>query len=122
MRIQDLSVSYRVLEEAEVPVREVREGLGLNQREFAFVTQCAERSISGWENGAPISASARKQLLELQALQRELGDILESGTVGAWLRSANDVFGGERPLDVIARGQSHRIWQLLFWIQSGTAS
>lgn len=122
MRVEDLRVSYTALEKPDFPVREVREGLGLSQRELAFVTQCAERSISGWENGAPISASARKQLLELQALQRELEDTLEPGSVGPWLRSSNEGFSGERPMDLIAHGESHRIWQLLFWIQSGAAS
>lgn len=37
-----------------------------------------------------------------------------------WLTAPNDAFDGLKPLEVIERGESDRIWQMIFLMRSGS--
>ncbi len=103
-------------------VREIREALGLSRKDFARLSQCSERGIADWEAGKPISDLARHQMVQLRNLQQELCKVLEPGTITSWLLTPNDGFDGLKPLEVVERGETHRIWQMLFWVLSGVPS
>lgn len=100
-------------------VRQVRTGLGLTRRDFARLTGFSERAIADWEAGKPLSGPGRQRMREVQALQRELCAIAEPGEIGPWLLRPSEAFGGLKPLEVVERGEIHRLWQMLFWLQSG---
>ncbi len=40
-------------------------------------------------------------------------------SIGAWLKTPNPAFEGSSPLQVIERGESGRIWRMLYLIDSG---
>ncbi len=61
-------------------------------------------------------------MLEMQALQKALSSLAEPGGIGPWLLRPNDGFGGLKPLEVVERGEIHRLWQLVFWLESGVPS
>jgi len=42
--------------------------------------------------------------------------------LGKWLETPNSAFGGLRPLEVIERGESDTIWQMIYFLRSGDAS
>jgi hypothetical protein len=39
--------------------------------------------------------------------------------VGEWLKTPNEAFDGSTPLQVIERGESDRIWRMIYQLQTG---
>jgi hypothetical protein len=48
-----------------------------------------------------------------------LSEIMEPDSIGAWLKEPNDAFDGSTPLQVIERGESDRLWRMIYQIQTG---
>jgi transcriptional regulator with XRE-family HTH domain len=109
-----------VIEEPEAG--EIRRGLGLNRRDFSRLTGFSERAIASWEGGERPSDPSRQRLTEIQQLQRALAEVMDSREIGPWLLQPNPAFQGLKPLEVIERGQIHRIWRMIFYLQSGVPS
>lgn len=103
-------------------VRRIRQALELTRKDFARLTGFSERAIADWEAGKALSGVSRQRMQEMQALQTSLGAIAEPGEIGPWLLRPNEAFGGLKPLEVVERGEIHRLWQMLFWLQSGVSS
>ena len=97
----------------------LRRALGLSRRDFSRLTGFSERAIAGWESGERPSAQSRQRLLEIQQLQMALAEVMEPGSIGPWLRQPNSAFQGLKPLEVIERGEVHRIWRMIFYLESG---
>jgi hypothetical protein len=77
------------------------------------------RAVDKWAAGQKPGTAARKQLKELVRLFDALSEIMESGYVGEWLKTANDAFDGSTPLQVIERGETDRIWRMIYLVQTG---
>ena len=77
------------------------------------------RSVDKWAAGDKPSAAAQKQLRELVRLFDALSDIMETPYVGEWLKTPNDAFDGSTPLQVIERGESDRIWRMIYFLETG---
>jgi hypothetical protein len=57
-----------------------------------------------------------------QASENELNallDVIASKSIGPWLSLPNPAFDGSTPLQVIERGESHRIWRMIWELGSG---
>ena len=77
------------------------------------------RSVDKWAGGDTPSAAAQKQLKELIRLFDSLADLMETAYVGTWIKESNDAFDGSTPLQVIERGESDRIWKMVYQLQTG---
>lgn len=108
--------------QAPVPVKALRLELGLNRKQFARLTAASERAVADWENDQPISPIVQKGLRESERICRALMKIMEPGFVGEWLDTPNEGFAGLKPLDLIERGESDRLWRMIFEVQSGALS
>jgi hypothetical protein len=102
-----------------VPVRTLRQDLGLTRKQFARLTANSERAVADWENGQPISPGNQKGLRESERLCRALMQVMKPDHVGAWLDTPNNAFGGLKPLDLVERGEVDRLWRMIFEIESG---
>ena len=124
----DVEVRAPVLDREAVAVVEgpdagsLRRALDLSRRDFSRLTGFSERAIAGWESGERPSAQSRQRLLEIQQLQMALAEVMEPASIGPWLRQPNSAFQGLKPLEVIERGEIHRIWRMIFYLQSGVPS
>jgi DNA-binding transcriptional regulator YiaG len=108
---------------AGISVVEIRHGLGVSQEELGRVTGYSTRSIAGWEGGRQVlSDSARQKLVETDRLRAALAQIMPEEQLGDWLRAPNPAFEGQTPLQVIERGESDRLWRMIFQIDAGVAS
>jgi DNA-binding transcriptional regulator YiaG len=105
-----------------MPVREIRAGLGLSRRDFSRLTGFSERSIVSWEGGQQPSAPGQQRLQEICEFQKALSEVMEPKSIGPWLRRPNTAFQGLKPLEVIERGEIHRLWRMIFYLQSGMPS
>ena len=77
------------------------------------------RSVDKWAGGDKPSAAAQKQLKELIRLFDALADLMETAYVGTWIKDSNEAFDGSTPLQIIERGESDRIWRMVYQLQTG---
>ncbi len=58
-------------------------------------------------------------LVEMARLLGGLARVMEPAEVGRWLKAPNSAFDGLTPLQVVERGESDRIWRMLYDLGSG---
>src|SRR5690606_27840793 len=104
---------------AGVDAAELRERYGLPRRAFARVLGVSERTLAGVEGGGAATESVRRRLAEADRLQRGLVRVIKPAVLPAWLDTPNDAFGGLKPIELIERGESDRLWRMLFELCSG---
>lgn len=99
--------------------RTLREKLDVNQSLFARLVGTTSRSVASWEAGKPVSPSSKRQLRETCRLLEALMAVMAPGTIRAWLETPNEAFDGLKPVEVVERGQSDRLWRMIYMVQSG---
>lgn len=77
------------------------------------------RAVDKWAIGENPAAPARKQLAELVRLFDTLSELMESKDVGPWLKAPNPAFANSTPLQVIERGETDRIWRMIYQLETG---
>ena len=77
------------------------------------------RSVDKWAAGEKPGAPAKKQLAELVRLFDALTDLMENEDVGPWLKEPNPAFANSTPLQVIERGETDRIWHMIYQLETG---
>ncbi len=100
--------------------QDIRHSLGLTQQEMCSLTGISIRKISALETGE--QKPAREDLRrynELRRLREHLARIGNPEDIGAWLQSPSDYFNGASPLQIIERGESDRLWRLIWRLQDG---
>jgi hypothetical protein len=75
---------------------------------------CSERTLSNWESGRRLPQIFTGRFNELQKLYTELANSADPETIGSWITTPHDEFGGLKPLELIERGETFRIWHLIF--------
>lgn len=100
----------------------IRKSQGLTQPEMARLTGYSVRSIASWEAGHAINAAASRRLTSISRLCNALANIMPQQSVGNWLRAANSAFEGQTPMQLIERGESDRIWEMIHQINANVAS
>ena len=59
---------------------------------------------------------------EYEALCKALARIIEPDAVADWFQVPNAAFDGLKPIEVIERGESDRLWRMVFDLESGVPS
>lgn len=59
---------------------------------------------------------------EVGEFLRRLAEVVSPEAIPEWLDTPNDAFDGLKPVDVIERGEIARLWDMLFYLESGVAS
>ena len=119
--VQESSVAspiYGVKSETK-SVRSLSAKFGLRQETLSRMTGFSVRSVAEWAGGKAPSAPAKKAFQEMDRLLDALAQLMEPREVGKWIKEPNPAFDGSTPLQVIERGQSDRIWRMLYFIESG---
>jgi DNA-binding transcriptional regulator YiaG len=99
-----------------------RKNAGISIKLFSRLTGFSERAIAGWESGEPMSESARRRLLEVERFRKRLAEVVKPELIPAWLNTPNKAFDGLKPIEVIERGEVDRLWNMIFYLESGVAS
>lgn len=103
-------------------VRDIRTSFGLPRNVFSRLSHFSERAIADWETGQALSGQSRQRMIELKRLQEALATVVKSDYVGQWLQAPNEAFDGLKPLEVIERGETDRIWRMIYLLESGVPS
>ena len=70
---------------------------------------------------SPVRASPRRAE-EVDRLRARLTEVVAPGAISAWLDTPNEAFDGLKPLEVIERGEIDRLWNMIYYIDSGVPS
>ena len=100
----------------------VRGGLGLSRKMFSRLAGFSERAIADWESGKPVSEPGLRRIKELDRFRDRLSEVVAAVAIPSWLDSPNEAFDGLKPLEVIERGEIDRLWNMIFYLESGVAS
>ena len=100
-------------------VSEVRSGLGVTREFFARMTGFSVRAISGWEAGRPLSEAASRRIKEMKRLRDLLAEGLRPEFIPQWLETPCEGLGGLKPVEVLERGETDRLWRTVLPIGSG---
>ena len=103
-------------------VLDLRNRLGLNQPGFARLLAVSVRSLATLEAGSLPSDAVARRFNELRRLTQALAEVMKKESLGKWLQTPNEAFDGLKPLEVIERGESDRIWSMIYFLRSGAAS
>lgn len=103
------------------PVASLRRLLALPRSKFARLLGRTERAVIDWESGkAQPQGLSQQRLRELQRLTEALRGLFEGNALGQWFDTPNHAFRGLKPIEVIERGESDRLWQMIFELKAGT--
>lgn len=100
-------------------VRTFCDSFGVTQDSFTRLTGFSPRAVAHWASGRTPSGSAQKRFTELTRLFDTLSDLVDAKAVGDWLKQPNPAFDGSTPLQVIERGETDRIWRMIWELQTG---
>jgi DNA-binding transcriptional regulator YiaG len=103
-------------------VAAVRKKLGLSRKIFSRLTGFSERAIANWEGGKQPDEPGLRRIREIERFQARLAEVVTPDTIPGWLDAPNDAFDGLKPLEVIERGEIDRLWDMIFYLESGVAS
>lgn len=96
-----------------------RSELELTQPVFARLIPLSVRSLAALEAGRRPTETVERRLTELRRLVDALEEVIQVESLGLWLQTPNEAFDGLKPLEVIDRGESDRIWAMIYWLRSG---
>jgi DNA-binding transcriptional regulator YiaG len=110
---------YQGAETSTSRVQDLCQRYKLVRPDLTRLTGYSLRSVDKWAAGDQPSTAARKQLQELTRLLTALAEVMEPSYVGQWMKDPNEAFQGSTPLQVIERGESDRIWRMVYRVQTG---
>jgi len=67
----------------------------------------------------PPQRSSAQKIREVTRLFDALADIIDKKVIGQWLQRPNWQFDGLTPLQVIERGESDRLWRMIWQLHEG---
>jgi hypothetical protein len=102
-------------------VRRLARTYKLSNEVVSRVTGAASRTVAYWNAGTPPQRSSAQKIKEVTRLFDALADIIKAGVVGKWLQRPNEAFDGSTPLQVIERGETDRLWRMIWQLREGNA-
>lgn len=99
----------------------LRDELDFTRTQFSRLLGFSERAVAEWESGSrtPTEPAVRSHR-ELERLIKALRRVMRSAHIRIWLMTPSDAFGGLKPVEVIERGESDRIWRMVYELESGS--
>jgi hypothetical protein len=111
--------SHRGVKDYAGLLQHYRATCNLAQPIMVRLTGFSPRSVAKWSQGETPSPKQEVALVEMDRLLDGLSRVMEPAQVGRWLKVPNPAFDGSTPLQVVERGETDRIWRMLFDLESG---
>jgi DNA-binding transcriptional regulator YiaG len=100
-------------------VRRLSRTYHLSNEALSRVTGASPRTVSYWNSGTPPQRSSAQKIREVTRLFDALADIINAKVIGQWLQRPNQQFDGSTPLQVIERGETDRLWRMIWQLREG---
>jgi len=102
---------------------DIYDGDVVDAADVARVSGAHPRSVLRWQaSGAVPRRDAEERLLELKAVADLVRRVIRDDAARLWLRAPNPDLGYEKPLDLVAAGQYHRVIDLLLALAEGVTA
>jgi len=99
---------------------DIQEKGGVTARDIAQLLDTTPATISRWRKGrAEPQPDRRDNLLRLQWLISELAELYPPKEAQLWLFSHHKLLGGERPADLIQRGETEEVLRIISQLKDG---
>jgi hypothetical protein len=98
---------------------ELRNRLQLGQPVFARLLAASVRTLATLESGAAPTEALERRLNEVQRLIGALEEVIRTPSLGMWLQTPNPAFEGLKPVEVVERGESDRLWAMIYFLRAG---
>ena len=86
------------------------------------MTGLSERTLASWEAGNKLNEANQRALTAAERLLTALEEVVRKEAIAPWLETPNTAFGGLKPVEVMERGESDRLWRMIYHLASGSAS
>ena len=96
--------------------------MGVKKKVFSRLAEFSERAITDFEAGKKVSEALARRMKELTQFQKRLSKVVKANAIPAWLETPNPAFEGLTPVEIVERGQIDRLWDMIYFLESGTAS
>ncbi len=115
------SASPSVPASEDADVRRLSRTYNLSNEVVSRVTGASPRTVSYWNAGTPPQRSSMQKIREVTRLFDGLADIIKGAAIGDWLQRPNKQFDGSTPLQVIERGETDRLWRMIWQLREGNS-
>jgi hypothetical protein len=102
-----------------ISLKDMTARYGLSYDTLTRMTGFSLRAVSNWSQGSKPSSSTGRRLTEIKRLFAALEKLVFPEAIGPWLKAPNPAFDGSTPLQVIERGETDRIWRMVYELESG---
>ena len=100
-------------------IKDLAQRYALTQDTLTRMTGFSLRAVSNWSQGSKPSSSTTRRLTEIKRLFAALEKLVAPEAIGPWLKDPNPAFDGSTPLQVIERGETDRVWRMVYELESG---
>jgi hypothetical protein len=88
---------------------------------FTRLVGASRRTVATWLAGNPPNRANQRNVSEMCRLFDALAEVVPAPQIGPWLDTPNPAFEGSTPLQVIERGESDRLWRMIWELRSGNS-
>ena len=110
-----------VPERTTEPLSLLAKEAGMSYDMLAKALSVSRRSISGWLSGQEPERINRVRINEFGRLVAELRTIIKPEKLKTWWNQPVENFGGSTPLQVLERGETDRLWRMIWEIREGNS-
>jgi len=101
----------------------IRETGRLSDRDIARATGAGVSTVGAWLRRTRSPRGERaERLAELSAIVERLARVIEPSYIPVWLHKPVAALDDEKPIDVLAKGEWHRVARLISGLESPTFS
>lgn len=98
----------------------IQHNASISAREVAQLLNTRPETVSRWRGGvSEPQPSTRDTLLQLWWLTTQLGELYAPADAHLWLFARHKQLGGERPVDLIQRGETEAVLKIISQLKDG---
>jgi DNA-binding transcriptional regulator YiaG len=102
-------------------IREFSREVNITMDTFTRLVGASRRTVATWLAGNPPNRANQRNVSEISRLFDELSEVVPASQIGPWLDTPNPAFEGSTPLQVIERGESDRLWRMIWELRMGNS-
>ena len=102
-------------------IREFCREINITMDTFTRLVGTSRRTVATWLAGNPPNRANQRNVSEMSRLFDALAEVVPASQIAPWLDTPNPAFEGSTPLQVIERGESDRLWRMIWELRIGAS-
>ncbi|MHB8954000.1 MAG: hypothetical protein ACYC4U_13610 [Pirellulaceae bacterium] len=101
---------------------ELRDRLQMTRELFGRIVNVSVRAMAKVEADASQVEKLQRPYNEAYRLYQALSEVIDPKSLSVWFLTPNRAFDDLKPIEVIERGETDRLWEMVFRLRSGMPS